>query len=123
MARGSIELQTFHVDNEVLRHFAAGRDQEFYDKELSLRKELKLPPYAHWVSVMLRSVEEKVVSNQATTLYNLMIASNSQHVEVLNVQPDAIPKLRDQFRYTIFVRGQDAAQTLRFVKESLAQLK
>ena len=123
MAKGSIEFQTFHVDNEVLRHFVAGRDEEFYKQELALRKELKLPPYAHWVSVMMRSVEEKIVSNQATALYNLMAQAKTGRIEVLNVQPDAIPKLRDQFRYTIFVRGEDSAATLRFVKDSLGKLK
>jgi len=123
MAKGTIEFQTFHVDNEVLRHFVAGREEEFYKQELALRKELKLPPYAHWVSVMMRSGEEKTVSNQAAALYNLMAKVKTGRIDVLNVQPDAIPRLRDQFRYTIFVRGEDAAETLRFVKDSLGKLK
>lgn len=123
MSKGAIEFQTFHVDNEVLRHFVAGRDEEFYKQELDLRKELRLPPYTSWVSVMLRSIHEKVVSNQATALYNLMAESRPDTIEVLSVQPDRIPKLRDQFRYTIFVRGDDAAATLRFVKESAGRAK
>lgn len=123
MTKGSIEFQTFHVDNEVLRHFAAGRDKEFYAQELSLRKELKLPPFAHWVAVMLRSVEENTVSDQASSLYTLMVETRPKGVEVLTLQPDAVPKKRDQYRYTIFVRGEDAAATLGFVKASIAKLK
>ncbi len=123
MTKGSIEIQTFHIDNEVLRHFAAGRDTEFYDHELALRKELRLPPFAHWVSVMLRSVEENTVSNQAAQLYTLMAGSKPAGIEVLNFQPDAVPKKRDQFRFTIFVRGDDAVATLGFVKASIAKLK
>ncbi len=123
MARESIEMQTSHVDNDVLRRFVAGKDKEFYDQELSLRKELKLPPYTHWVSVMLRSIEEKAVSNQAAALYTLLAETRPPRVEVLNVQPDAIPKLRDQFRFTIFVRGENADETLKFVKNSILHLK
>ncbi len=123
MAQGSIEIQTFHVDNDVLRHFAANRDEEFYQRELALRKELKLPPYAHWVSIMLRGVDEKLVSNQADALYNLLAQNKPERVDVLNVQPDVIPKLRDQFRYTIFARSQDAEATLDFVKSTVSQMK
>jgi primosomal protein N' (replication factor Y) len=123
MAKSSIEVQTVHVDNEVLRHFVANRDEEFYRQELTLRKELKLPPYMHWISIMLRGENEKIVSNQATALYNLFSQGKPDGIDVLNVQPDAIPKLRDQFRFTIFVRGQDSERTLQFVKSIILQSK
>ena len=72
---------------------------------------------------MLRSIEEKAVSNQAAALYTLLAETRPPRVEVLNVQPDAIPKLRDQFRFTIFVRGENADETLKFVKNSIHHLK
>lgn len=123
MTKGTISIQTFHVDNDVLRCFAASRDKDFYARELSLRKELKLPPFAHWVLVMLRSVNENTVSNQAAALYTLMAETKPAGIEVLNVQPDAVPKKRDQFRFTLFVRGDNAVATLGFVKASIAKLK
>lgn len=123
MAKDRIEVQTFHVDNEVLRHFVAGRVDEFYTHELKLRQELKFPPFAHWVGVMLRGVDEKIVSAQAQSLYNLMSEQKIEGVEVLNPQPGIVPKLRDKFRYTILVRGDKARETLQFVKSTLAKLK
>jgi len=118
-----IEIQTFHVDNTVLRDFVAGRSAEFYEHELKLRHELQLPPYCHLVKVMLRGVEEKVVSTQAEVLYTSMAEAPAPGVDVVSVQPDAVVKLRDQFRYTILVRGQERRSTLTFVKESLLKAK
>ncbi len=123
MAKGRVEVQTFHVDNEVLRHFVAGRVDDFYTQELKLRQELKFPPFAHWVGVMLRGMDEKMVSAQAQSLYNLMSEQKMQGVEILNPQPGVVPKLRDKYRYTILVRGEKARETLQFVKGTLAKLK
>jgi len=123
MARNSIEIQTFYVDNEVLRCFIAYKDDEFYSRELALRQEIKLPPYVRWISVMLRGVDEELVSSQAGLLYQLMFGTKPEGVEVLSVQPDTIPKLRDQFRFVIFIRSENAKLCLEFVKSSLASLK
>lgn len=123
MAKNSIEIQTFHADNDVLKFFVAGKDREFYANELLLRKELNLPPYYHWVLVVIRGKEEKAVTEQAQALYNSMAANKPHDIEVLNVRPDVVPKVRDQYRMAIFVRGPQACEVLAFAKESVGKLK
>jgi primosomal protein N' (replication factor Y) len=123
LAKGRVEIQTFHADNSVLHDFVAGRSETFYAHELKLRQELKLPPFYHLVKVMLRGVQEKVVSAQAELLYNLMAEQKPSGVEVIGLHPDTIIKLRDKYRYVILVRGQDRQADLKFVKTSLAKMK
>ncbi|MBL8012606.1 MAG: primosomal protein N' [Candidatus Omnitrophica bacterium] len=123
MAKENIVIQTMNIDNETLRSFISGKDQEFYQNELLLRKELKLPPYQHWVAVLLRGPEEKIVSIQAEALYNSLAENTPSGIDVMPVRPDGMPKLRDQYRFVIFIRGEQASATLDFVKESIGKLK
>jgi primosomal protein N' (replication factor Y) len=123
LAKRRFEIQTFHIDNAVLRDFAAGRAAEFYDHELKLRQDLKFPPYYHLVKITCRGIQEKVVSGQAELLYNLMAENKVSGIDLLSLQPDVITKLRDKYRYIILVRGEDRGAVLKFVKESLAKMR
>jgi primosomal protein N' (replication factor Y) (superfamily II helicase) len=123
LARKRLEIQTFHADNNVLRDFVADRSAQFYEQELKLRQDLKLPPFYHLVKIMLRGATQKVVCDQAELLYNLMAEQKTEGIDLLSIQPDAVVKVRDKFRYFILIRGENRQATLVFAKESLAKVK
>lgn len=51
-------VQTYQVDNPVLKHAAEGNYQAFYQSQISERRALAYPPYALFVKIILEGKEE-----------------------------------------------------------------
>ncbi len=107
-----VVVQTHNRDSYCLK---AARDmdfEKFYQEELKLRRELSLPPFRHLAAVGLRGRDENAVFEQARVLYEHIKKHDAQNIEVLNPQPDFIPKLRDQYRFSIMLKGKSVPRLL-----------
>ncbi len=116
-------VQTFQMDNYALKTLVKMDFDAFYGEELKLRQELKLPPFDYLATVMLRGKQEEAVLAQANALFELLTKKETAGVEVLDPQADVIPKLRDQYRFTIMLKGQSLETILGLIKAALKDLK
>jgi len=124
MAREKLIVQTRLADNDCLK-FAVKMDfQKFYSKEIKLRRELKLPPFNHLISIIVRAANEQAAFDQANMLYRQFDDKNKRKsIMVSEPQPDAIPKLRGKYRFMILVKGKSAEKILTFVRAALKGIK
>ncbi len=106
-------VQTRNPQHEAIRFAAAMTPEIFYKGELSLRRELGLPPYSHMVALALRGTREEDVLDQAQKLYEHLNALSGKDFEISLPQPDLIPKLRDKFRFTIMLKGKAVKSILK----------
>ncbi|HBR14487.1 MAG TPA: primosomal protein N' [Candidatus Omnitrophica bacterium] len=122
LAEEKLLVQTRMADSYCL---AAARHmdfQKFYKQELKLRKELRLPPYAHLIALRLRGPQEEVVFEQSKELFKKMEELKPQDLELSDPHPDVLPKLRDKFRYTIVLKGKSVKKMLDLAKAVLKGL-
>ncbi|MCB9757109.1 MAG: primosomal protein N' [Candidatus Omnitrophica bacterium] len=109
-------VQTRSPKHESIVAAASLDADTFYRKELKVRRELNLPPYAQVMALALRGTVEESVLTQAQELYEQLKGIKGKGFEIALPQPDVIPKLRDKFRYTIMLKG-------KIVKKMLAQVE
>lgn len=121
MARG-MQVQTRNPDHPMVRAYSLQDDQKFYSEELSVRQELKLPPFVHWVSVVFRSRKEKSAQEAAQDVYN-QIKSSSTSLNVMDVVPDVPAKLRDQYRFRLMIGGSSVEDAVAAVKQAVHRAK
>ncbi len=90
--------------------------QEFYDKELKLRKKLNLPPYGLLSKITLRSHLENSLFQSAQKLYNELSGCFSDIYGPFKLQPF---KLRDKYRYSLIVKAEKTLETRKIIKEKM----
>lgn len=109
-------VQTRNLNHDAIVAAATLDTDTFYRKELKIRRELNLPPYAQIIVLALRGIVEETVLAQAQELHEQLTGISDKAFEISLPQPDVIPKLRDKFRFTIMLKG-------KIVKQMLAQIE
>ena len=91
----------------------------FYKEELRLRKELGLPPFRSLLLLKLRALKEETVLERSQALFEKLNACKQGDMEISDPYPDAIVKLRDQYRYNIMLKGETSPKLLMLAKTVL----
>ena len=123
MAQEGLLVQTRMMDNECLKAAANLNFDQFYNEELKTRKDLEFPPYRHFIAVELRAKNEETVLQQSQQLFERLTENLPKTIDVLDPQPNPIPKLRDTYRYTIMLKTESTAKALEGVKGILKNFK
>lgn len=126
MAKDKLIVQTRMMDSYCLNSVKNMCYDKFYEHELTLRKELGFPPFRHLVSIVIRGADEKIVQEQAKGMYDLLKGNQGDKnsaVEVMDIHPDSISKIRDQYRYAIVLKGKNIEIMQKFIKKTLKSYK
>jgi primosomal protein N' (replication factor Y) len=124
VARDKVVVQTHHIEHYALR---CARDLDFigfYQQELGLRKEMGFPPFCHWITLMIRGKVRDEAYNVALKLHESLNQQRaSAEWEVLDLQPDFVPKLRDKYRFHIMLKGPSVPQMLAGIEQAVKVAK
>ena len=123
MVKEKFLIQTRLRDNYSLQAALKMDFEVFYEEELKFRKELKLPPFGHLVEISLRGAKEDFVLQESQRLFEALEKSKPKGMEVMDSQPDLVPKLRDKYRYTIMLKGKSVEKMIKFAKAVLKNFK
>lgn len=117
-------IQTELMDHPVLKNIKRLGTEDFYDEELKQRKELNLPPYAHFIAVDMRHADESTARSQGQALYECFLNKASQtEMEVFDTNSTQLRQLRGKFYYTIMLKVGDLEKGLAFAKSQLGEFK
>lgn len=116
-------VQTMDPDNYCLRALARDQEKVFYSKELSFRRELGFPPFRHLIEMVVRGKKKDDVYAYGQMLHQEMAADLPKGVEIFDLQPDCIPKLREKYRFTIMLKTRHAPRTVSWLKATLHRHK
>ena len=123
MAKGKVLIQTYQRENYCLQAALKMDFEKFYREEIKLRKELGFPPFKHLVEVCFRGTKEAVVFDQAKEFFEKIQDKNGEKLDVLEPQPDVLPKLRDQYRFIIMLKGKSVERMLKRIKMAMKAMK
>jgi len=98
---------------------------EFYQEELSVRRELGFPPFSRLVRAVVRSSQREQAARSAerlaTMIEDTLAAAGDQSVEVLGPAPSPLERVNRNWRYQIILRGASVAVLTRVVRGVLAE--
>jgi primosomal protein N' (replication factor Y) len=96
----------------------------FYDQELKQRKQLKFPPFKHFILVKVRSKKEEKAHDSANALFEKLNKNNSSKgIKILSLSPAQPAKLRGNYYWQILISATDPIKTNKFIKINLKDFR
>ena len=117
----TIYFQTYTPDDEILLNISKNDTQAFLKKELSLRKEKKLPPFYRLISLIISGNNEHLIMKFATNIKFLLPKLNE--VNVLGPVLAPISKLKSKYRCRILIRYPKNLFIQKYLSQSLNKIK
>jgi primosomal protein N' (replication factor Y) len=112
---GEVFVQTCTPDHAAITAAVLGDERLFLDAELEERREAGYPPYVRLISLLFSGRDEAAVERAAGEVGQaLRPAALAAHVAVLGPAPQALARLRNQYRWHLLLKGTNAG-TLREV--------
>ena len=121
LAGRQLMAQTHQPEDYALRCALKMDWAGFYEQELRHRRESGLPPYQHLLELTVRGPDEAGAAAQIAALHRALLAVDQPGVEILDPQPDARAKLRDQYRFIIILRGSSVPDLHQLVRSAPIQ--
>ncbi len=99
---GEVIIQTFQPENNIFKNIVEGNYEEFYEKEIEERELLFYPPFSKIINIGISSNSELELEHFCKNVYN---AIRSDKVEIYGPMKSLVYKVKDRYRYNIFIKG------------------
>lgn len=125
--RGRVILQTYNPDHYTMQAVRRLDYNLFCDQELESRRALQYPPFSRFAKLLLTAANEPLVQAAAGQLNELglgLVASFRQqdrHLALLGPAPAPLTKLKDRFRWHLYVKAWRNRDIQDFVDALMAQ--
>ena len=117
----TIFFQTYTPEDEVLLNISKNDPHAFLQRELSLRKEKKLPPFYRLISLIISGKSESLIMKFAINIKSKLPKINE--VNVLGPVLAPITKLRKKYRCRILIRCPKNLFIQKYLSQSLNKIK
>jgi len=104
---GEVIVQTYTPDHYSIDLASQYNFNEFYKREMSMRKAFKYPPY-YYLALITVSHENHAKAVQTTQqIVQLLLENVSNNTVVLGPTPSPIPRIKDRYRYQCMIKYRD----------------
>ena len=118
---GEVFVQTCTPDHPAITAAILGDERLFLDRELEERREAGYPPYVRLVSLLFSGRDEAAVERAAGEVgVALRDEAEAAGVSVLGPAPQALARLRNQFRWHLLLKGRHATALHQVARRGLA---
>lgn len=111
--QGEVIIETLSPKNKIFEYITKYDQKSFYNEELSIRKELNLPPFSRICSIYFSSGKNNFVvseSNKAVELLKSLGRKHFQKVEILGPRPALIEKRANKYTWSVFIKSEDLGE-------------
>ncbi|MDS1029857.1 primosomal protein N' [Bacillota bacterium LX-D] len=121
IVQGEVVIQTYLPESDVLLYAQKQDFNEFYQKEIILRKELNYPPFCHIIRVLLMGENEEKVAKVCQGFAQLITSERPEIRDLKILGPAAAPitKLNNMFRWQVILKSEDLEKLRQFVAACL----
>jgi len=123
-APGEVIIQSYVPDHYTIVSAIHHDYNDFYKKEIALRRELMLPPFSHMIYLTLRSYKEEKAKKCAEDLArHILKKTYNSLIELQGPVPAFVYRLRRQFRWNIILKVNNLKDFNPKLKKRLREFK
>ena len=100
---GNVVIQTYQPENYAIEYASDQDYVGFYREEIRYRSTLLYPPAAHMLCVQMQSEDEDKAEKLAGQLRALFVRDDPEAL-VIGPAKGSLTKIRDQYRYVIYIK-------------------
>jgi primosomal protein N' (replication factor Y) len=127
--RGEVLVQTYLPQHYSIRWAQTHDYKSFYAKEIEFRRVLAFPPFTRAIGLIVSAKDNEAARTQAGNLGNMIrrviraTLERDREMKLLGPAPSPIAKLRDQFRWRLFFRGQKPSVMRAVLNDAIARFE
>lgn len=120
---GTVILQTFDTEHEVIRLSAKHAYEEFFELESEIRRELCYPPYGYLISIKAQGTNENRVQENILDIARQARSLKSDFPNVVILGPSPCPrrKILGKFRWQVLLKSPDRSAVRKMVHTLMDQ--
>lgn len=126
-APGRVVIQTYSPEHYSILHGGEEDSRTFYEKEMSIRKEMSYPPFSRLLNFRIDGRDEESVIRCARSLKEagrrVLKKSGGCEIEMIGPAPSPISRLKKSYRWQMLAKCTESAPIHRFAKKILLEMK
>lgn len=121
---GEVVIQTYQPEHYSIQYAAAQDFKGFYQEEMFFRELMQYPPVGRMMAIQFFGKEQPRVKAMAEDFgdYLNFLTKNKPNIQVLGVTEASIAKIKDMYRYVIYVKA-NRLEALMILKNLLEKRK
>ena len=120
---GKVVIQSYNPENFSIQTAKKQNYQEFYETEITLRKQLKYPPFCDIIVIGFNSVNENKIKKVSNQIYkNLKVNLENKGFKVFIPMPAPIDKIQNRYRWRIIIKGNMTEQINAIINKELKEI-
>ena len=100
--KGRVIVQTYQSEHPVFKRVKESDYEGFYSEEIGNRELLEYPPFSKTINIGISSKYEKYLENFVQDFYRDI---KYDGVELYGPMRSMVYKVKDRYRYNIFIKG------------------
>lgn len=117
---GRVIIQTYTPGHYSIQAAKNHDYLSFYDKEISFRKDLNLPPFCHMVSLTFRGRKEESVLRVSESFRDRLEKKDKQKkIKILGPAPAPISRMKGMYRWNLFLKSDKVEDVTSLLKRVL----
>lgn len=116
-------IQTYKPNNDVLLDAANYRYENFINKELEFRKELKYPPFRFISYLLFKGKDMEKTNSTAKIAKDYLLEYQNDEFTVLGPSVPYIAKINDEYRFKLMIKYKNKEKTLGILRDLKVYLK
>ena len=103
---GKVVIQSYNPDNFSIQCAKKQNYEMFYDTEITLRKQLKYPPFCDIIVIGFSSENEKRIKEISNFIYDTLEQKlNNKDLKIFKPMPAPIDKIQNKYRWRMIIKG------------------
>jgi primosomal protein N' (replication factor Y) len=111
---GEVIMQAFNVDHYSLEYSKKNDYLSFYNKEMSIRKILKYPPFYNLCLIKIQGINSDKCMDECDKIYSYL----KENISDIILGPSAcvVPKINNIYNYQIIIKYKDTKKIYKYLK-------
>ena len=103
---GKVIIQSYNPDNFSIQCARKQNYEMFYDTEISLRKQLKYPPFCDIIVIGFSSENENNIKKVSDYIYKKLDDKlTDKELKIFKPMPAPIDKIQNKYRWRMIIKG------------------
>jgi len=122
---GTVIIQTYHPENQIIQWASLAKYQKFYQHEIKQRRALNYPPFTHIIKLLFQNYDKNLVEKEAKKVYEKIISDVKQtsSLQIYPPQEPLTPKIRGRYRQQIIIKAKNYPKISKKLFRNIQNLK
>lgn len=121
-SEGQVVIQTRLKDNSAITFASQMNVEQFFDRELNVRRETGFPPFSRMINIVCRSKNRDAAYNYANDLAKYL-RDATKNCDIFGAQECPIEKIRENWRFQVLMKSANTGEMMASLYRALHEVQ